>query len=175
MKLLDLNILTDGISTGLSVYNGGFLAEAASLCLDHNKHQLETAFQVGGHYTGSYQLKRLGITPAITGSYADTQEAIEYGACGIAIVLLNHETSWKVKRAWKGDGFDYWLGEENEDYPFQNKSRLEISGILKGTQGQISSRLKEKMEQTTVSDHMTIPAYACVVEFGDPRSLTGKR
>jgi hypothetical protein len=37
-----------------------------------------------------------------------------------------------VERACKGTGFDYWLGDEDDDL-FQWKARLEISGILKGT------------------------------------------
>lgn len=42
--------------------------------------------------------------------------------------------------------FDYWLGQKEDDIPFEDKARLEVSGILKGTTAQINRRLKEKME-----------------------------
>lgn len=72
-----------------------------------------------------------------------------------------------TQRSRKGTGFDYWLGDE-ADMPFQNKARLEVSGIRNGDQKIIKARVREKLTQTEVSDKTRLPAYVVVVEFGRP-------
>lgn len=52
--------------------------------------------------------------------------------------------------------------------PFQNKARLEVSGIRNGDQKIIKARVREKLTQTEVSDKTRLPAYVVVVEFGRP-------
>jgi hypothetical protein len=49
-----------------------------------------------------------------------------------------------------------------------NNARLEASGILKGTNYQINTRVKQKMKQVEVSDHFKLPAYVVVVEYSRP-------
>jgi hypothetical protein len=47
-------------------------------------------------------------------------------------MLIRQLTQFTViERSRKGTGFDYWLGSEDEagELPFQNKVRLEVSGI----------------------------------------------
>jgi len=67
----------------------------------------------------------------------------------------------------KSGGFDYWLGERGDPL-FQKKARLEVSGILSGKRSDIRARIKQKREQTTASDHLSLPAYIIVVEFSTP-------
>ena len=69
--------------------------------------------------------------------------------------------------------FDYWLGDKNSQYLFQDKARLEISGILKGTKSKIDYR--EKIKQTQQSNHLNLPAYIVVVEFSLPKSQVTKK
>ena len=175
MKKLNLAILEDGSSTGLSVRAGGFLAEAASVCLDSHSHPVEIPFSVEGVIAESYELTRLTTDALSAASFADMQETVEYGAMGIAVALLHDQKGWKVKRSWKGTGFDYWVGAEGDSQPFQDLARLEVSGSLKGTHIDLQTRLKQKLDQTNVSAGLGLPAYAVVVGFSDPKTLTGKR
>jgi len=175
MKQLKLELLEDGTSTGLSVRNGAFLAEAASVCLHSHSHGLSMMFAVEGDISEEYELHRLDVNELATNSFADLEEAAQFGAMGIAVAVIYDQTGCKVKRSWKGTGFDYWFGEESDGYPFQNLLRVEVSGDIKGTDSEIHSRLRKKMEQTEVSDGIGIPACAVIVEFSVPKSLTGMR
>ena len=73
-----------------------------------------------------------------------------------------------IQRSPKTTGFDYWLGEKGQSYPFQKKARLEVSGILKGTNAQVNRRLKEKFNQVKKSDITDLPAVVVIVEFSQP-------
>jgi hypothetical protein len=175
MKPLNLNILHDGSSTGLSVRYGGFLAEAASVCLESHNHSLRIPFDVDGDLKESYELIREEVNQSAANSFADLEEATQFGAMGVAVLMIYDLTSWKVKRSWKGTGFDFWVGYDEAGSPFQNKLRLEISGDLTGSINELQTRLKQKLNQTSKSDSLEIPACAVIVEFSSPKSLTGMR
>jgi hypothetical protein len=90
------------------------------------------------------------------------------------LIIENLTPLTVVQRSYKGPGFDFWLGEKNDDELFQGKKRLEVSGILKGDEKTIDYRIKSKLKQTERSDGV-LPAYAIVVEFSIPRSrILGK-
>jgi hypothetical protein len=72
-----------------------------------------------------------------------------------------------VERSKKGLGFDYWLGDEDDEELFTGKVRLEVSGILSGLRSQLQARVRQKKEQIKPSDHLA-PGYVAVVEFGTP-------
>lgn len=82
-----------------------------------------------------------------------------------------------VKRSHKGTGFDYWVGDDGpRRYPFDNKARLEVSGILRETEkNSVEHRIKEKCRQTEKSDHTRFKAFVAVVEFGHPMAKVVKR
>lgn len=80
-----------------------------------------------------------------------------------------------IYRAPKGKGFDYWLGKKDEATLFQNKVRLEVSGILKGNESDIKKRTNQKLKQTKRSDSSMLKAYAVIVEFSEPSSHISKR
>lgn len=64
----------------------------------------------------------------------------------------------------KGGGYDYWLGYK-EGFLFQERVRLEISGIRKENRGNsIANRVREKLKQVSISDGV-YPACVIVVEF----------
>jgi hypothetical protein len=73
-----------------------------------------------------------------------------------------------VQRAAKGPGFDFWVGdEEDDDLPFQGFARLEVSGILTGDAASLKARVNQKKRQVIPSDdHST--AIIAVVDFGHP-------
>lgn len=76
-----------------------------------------------------------------------------------------------IERAKKGNGFDYWIGDTGEDdLIFSGKARLEVSGIPSGGDADIASRFKLKRIQIRAGDHLGIPAYIAVIEFGQPKA-----
>ena len=79
-----------------------------------------------------------------------------------------------VERSRKGTGFDYWLGAD-DPRPFRRKARLEVSGILRGTQRDLEHRIRQKCRQTERSDHTRLEAFVAVVEFGHPMAKVVKR
>ena len=56
----------------------------------------------------------------------------------------------------------------------QKTARLEVSGIREGTTNAINKRVKERV-QTKQSDHLNLPAFVVVVEFGNPVATVVKR
>jgi hypothetical protein len=142
------------------------MADAAAVCLADQGHVGVIALRVTGAFRAVYLLHRLEVTDQMRATY-DPDEATEFGACGVAILVMRDLTGFTVQRAFKGGGFDYWLGMADEEKPFQNLARLEVSGIRRGNRRQIAARIRGKLQQ----DHPTdggLPAYAIVVEFSAP-------
>ena len=107
-----------------------------------------------------------------SGTYADLQEATEYGACGIALLVAVRLTGMsRVEQSAKGTGVDYWLGPDVSGQGiFQRAARLEVSGILDGDSSKIAARLNVKLRQTRRSDESNLPAYIAIVEFRRPET-----
>ena len=106
----------------------------------------------------------------------DDEVATEYGAYGIATLLVPRITNLQVvERSKKGTGFDYWLGSSMEtETLFQNKARLEVSGIRAGSEATIVGRVRKKLGQTVKSD-AALSVMVIVVEFSGPQSRVAKR
>jgi len=105
--------------------------------------------------------------------YNDEESTTELGAYGVAFLLILDLTDYTIiKRSRKGTGFDYWLGkaQENEELPFQNKERLEVSGIRSGDNSRVKARVNEKLKQVQPSNDTALPALIVVVEFSAPLS-----
>jgi len=153
-----------------------FFSQAAAVCLDNQNHSPGVTFKVEGDLSAEFQLFWPEVTQQMRDSWADMAESAEDGACCLAILIIQKLTEYFViKRSRKKTGFDYWLGNKDGQYPFQDKARLEISGILRGTLSQINYRVKEKIKQTQQSNHLNIPAYIVVIEFSLPKSQVAKR
>jgi hypothetical protein len=174
--VVDLNAL--GKPPGLpaiSVAKGQALAEAAAVCLEHQHHKSGKTMKVAGMRIAEYRLTWPSVTRQMRMTHNDLQEATADGACAIAISLARDLTGLSIiERSRKGTGFDYWLGKDAGTL-FQNKSRLEVSGILKGDKTTIERRLRRKLTQTKRSDVSNLPAFVCVVEFGTPQAHLVKR
>lgn len=148
------------------------MADAAAVCLADRGHGNEVILRVSGDLRGSYLLHRPDVTDRLRGTY-DPDEATELGACAIAILVMRDQTGLTVQRAFKGEGFDYWLGTVDEERPFQQMARLEVSGIRRGDRRRVAARLKEKLERVRSSEE-ALTAYVVVVEFSTPQARVGK-
>lgn len=165
--MLDLNDLAHGLPA-ITPSFGQYLAEAGALCLESQGHSKGQNLFVQGKYSKEYPLHWPDVTDQMERCLNDPEVATEHGAVGIAILLMKRLIGYAViQRSRKGTGFDYWLGDQ-EDMLFQNKARLEVSGIRNGNQKTVQNRVREKLTQTKVSDETTLPTYVVVVEFGKP-------
>ena len=52
---------------------------------------------------------------------------------------------------------------------------MEVSGIRNGNDGQVKTRVKQKLRQMNRSNDQKLPAYAIVVEFGRPLAEVKKK
>lgn len=189
-QTLDLSHLQiAGFCSGISPGTGGMLAEAASACLEDQGHDLKVSLAVGGQNPGTWWLARLPVTVDVLRSHNDLEKATENGAYGVALLLIRELTGWTafcqaarsgrrsirgLERQTRQTGSDYWVGVEEAGL-FQDKVRLEVSGILRGTAQQIRSRVKKKASQSARSDFTGLPALAVVVEFSRPFAEVSQR
>jgi len=166
-KTINIASLSAGMP-GLTPACGTMLAETAAVCLENNKHQVGVKLVLVGMASQTYKLVWLSVDDQKRRCYNDMQDATEWGACGVAILLVKELTGKVViERSRKGSGFDYWLGEDDDDKLMAEKARLEVSGILAGDMTSILTRVKQKKNQIKVTDHIA-PGYVGVVEFSAP-------
>lgn len=167
---LDLNRLDCGLP-GITPSWGGLLSEASATCLVSQNHDLGVEMDVLGPKKAQFKIYwNNKVQDQEFAAWNDEQELTEYGACGIAIMLVLELTGYTViQRAKKGTGVDYWLGHKESNTPFENSARLEVSGILKGGEKEVKGRVKKKIKQTEPSDGL-LPAFVVVVEFSKPLS-----
>ena len=165
--MLDLNDLGAG-QPGLTSQLGGAMAQAGAVCLEHEGHIPGTRLTVRGTIQASHVLNWAEVTGQARRTWADLREATEKGAEGVAILLIRRETGYvAVERAAIGTHIDRWLGYESDAPYFQRKARLEVSGILRGSDGDVRRRVREKMDRLGLTSHR-LPAYVVVVEFSGP-------
>jgi hypothetical protein len=158
---------------GWSLTFGAICAEAAAVCLDDQGHTVPVNLQIDGSQSGTIALRWTAIDDTIRRFNADQEVATEYGAYGIAALIMPHLTHLTIiERSVKGKGFgfDFWLGSIGSAAPlFQRKARLEVSGIRQGSKALIQSRVNMKLKQISPSD-VVAPGYVVVVEFGTPKA-----
>lgn len=159
---------------GLTATAGGFLAEAAAVCLGLCGHNEEVVLLVTGRTRLLYQVRRPSVTLQMRRAHADLPEATEHGACAVAILATREMTGMRVlERSAKGTGFDFWIGDES--VPFRLRTRLEVSGILRGTMADVDRRAEQKCRQTERSDASRLDALVFVVEFSQPLAKVTRR
>lgn len=159
---------------GWSLTFGASCAEAAAVCLDEQGHEEKVVMQVGGMQSCAIELGWNAVNDTIRRFNADKEVATEYGAYGVAALVMPYLTGLTIiERSIKGKGFgfDFWLGAiDDRASVFQRKARLEVSGIRRGAETTIQSRVKIKLRQISPSDAVA-PGYVCVIEFGTPKAL----
>ncbi len=171
MQCLDLESIKNGLPT-LTPEWGAFLSQSALYCLQENNHRTGVILKLVHCDEKEAQIVwTVKLDLRAQSSFGDKDEAVEYGATCIAILLAVKLTKFPtVQRSCKGTGFDYWLGyppTENE-LPFQKVSRLEISGIFRGDERNFTARIQRKKLQTSSSDSTNLPAIISVIEFSHP-------
>ncbi len=170
--VLNLDALQAGMP-GITPRVGAYLAEAAITCLEQENHAPNVHMQIDGECEHRLQVRwtQIGNAEQRVLAWGDPDVATEHGACGIAALLIVELTDYTViERARKGPGFDYWLGRKNGSaLLFQEKARLEVSGVRRGDNPAIESRVRRKMRQIEPSDY-GLPGVVAVVEFGSPRT-----
>ena len=147
---------------------GAAMAQAGAICLESQNHAPGVALTVRGNAAGSNY--RLTWTPTASAGIALWQcnQATEWGATAVAILLAKNEAPYPaIEAATLGTGIDFWLGDDS-NLDFQRDARLEVSGIRRGSDAEIARRVREKLVQTTQSDHSQTAAYVIVVEFSRP-------
>jgi hypothetical protein len=148
------------------------MTEAAAFCLQKNSHKSEECVLnctiTSKNDTEDFLLVWNELDPRAEWTYGDLDVATEYGAMGLAVLLSIRLTKYTtIERSMKGSGFDFWLGDKDSEM-FQKKARLEISGLFHGTESQFKSRIKQKIEQTNVSDNTGFDCFVSVIEFSKP-------
>jgi len=177
---LHLNDLrqTNSERPGWSLTFGATCAEAAAVCLDAQGHPERVVLQIDSIQSCTIELQWDAIDETIRRFNADQEVATEYGAYGIAALIMPRLTNFTViERSVKGKGFgfDFWLGSiDDPDTLFQRKARLEVSGIRKGSEALLQSRVNMKLKQISPSDTLA-PGYIAVVEFGTPKARIVKK
>jgi len=77
--------------------------------------EAEEEYQFIGDFCMAGSLKWLDTNGQNQSTWADLQEATEYGAYGVAIVVALALTELpKMERSAKGTGIDYWVGDSKD-------------------------------------------------------------
>jgi hypothetical protein len=172
--MLDLNHLSAG-QPGLTPALGAAMAEAGAVCLEQIPHTLGVQIVVGGSFQSAHDLHWPTVTDQVRRTWSDLREATKKGSEGIAILLINEETDYTtIERAAIGTRIDRWLGYQSDAPDFQRRARLEISGILRGDDGDVRRRSREKMDRLTLASSQ-LPAFVIVVEFSRPLAEVSKK
>jgi hypothetical protein len=155
---------------------GEALAQAAAVCLDDQGHTSGRSLALKGDFSGSCALRWRRSSKKARRTWNDLEVATEYGAYGVATLLVWRYAHLKVvERSRKGTGFDFWLGDgSGTGTLFQNKARMEVSGIRKGDEDAIRRRTAAKITQTKRTSS-SLPTFVVVVEFSSPQSRVVRR
>jgi hypothetical protein len=155
----------------LTPIRGAAYAEAAKVVLDLT-HKSPTELEVR---TAAPEIAMLHWSPPqqeAGHAWADVTEAIEDGACAIALLVAEFLYDFVVHaRAQKKTGCDFYLVKEGTtSRMFQPPSvRLEVSGIGVNTQQSMTVRVRTKLEQ--VQRGGSSPYLVIVVDFSKPQSV----
>lgn len=155
-----------------------FFVEGCILALERQGHESGVILQIEGDINASFELK-WSKSPK-QGGWQEPKVIAENGGIAIAFFLILELTEFEIiQQAVIGTGIDYWLGykETSDKYDAVNflNARLEISGMNNEPRSVLNNRVRQKIKQTRFSDHLEIPAYIIVTEFGKPISMLIKK
>lgn len=180
-RMYDVNLNVDSLELLLEGSRGvnremlAYHSQAAALCLQKQGHNSPKEGKVGGDWSGPMSISWKRKEQKSLENVWENEHATELGATVIALSLVAHKNYKVSKRAQRRDsnrrtGFDYWL-ENNSNNPsgFEDRVRLEVSGILRGTGGQINQRVREKAKRIQRLDNPDYRAIILIVEFSNPR------
>ncbi len=165
--IIDTRQLSQGLPAITPAF-GQTLVEAIAICLTERNHPPGITLEVEGDFHTEICLHYPPVTAQMQRCWNDAEYTTEQAAYGMAFLLIRHLTQLTViERSRKGSGFDYWLGLEQLNLPFQRMMRLEVSGIRQGNDSLIKTRVRIKQEQVRRVKN-DCPAYVAIVEFGTP-------
>lgn len=170
MALLDLDRLAELEAEGLTRAQGAAFAEAAAHCLEEHGHAQGVHLRVDGQVRATFELTWKRLPPNAAAAHRDLTDATEDGAVALAILVARVHLEYEViQRSRKGSGFDYLLRTVDPG-ALAPYARLEVSGILKGTERTIASRVRRKVRQVRIgrSRYGDTPAFIAVIEFSTP-------
>lgn len=171
-RMIYLEHLEEGYYS-LSKRKAAAHAEASFYCLTAQNQVSGVEMEVQGTFTETFCIVwDYTMTEQIERTWRERNEATDEGACGIAFLLITNLTEYNdIGRAYHLSGFDYYLGFKGAQEPFDKAAKLEVSGIRAAKKNsEITQRVKEKLDQTNVSDGDGLPTYVIVVEFSAPIS-----
>jgi hypothetical protein len=175
-NILNLEDLRHGCS-GILPSFGSFMCDCAIYSFASEGHQSGVILKVEmENQTLNYLVIWASeLTIQMSRSMNDNERATDYGAMGLAILLVLQLTEYQhFTVSQKGTGIDFFLFKEE---PFDAdilhaNARLEVSGMRKASKtNTIAIRLKQKSEQVKSSDEMGIDAYISITEFNKPTSI----
>lgn len=171
-RTLKLASLVEGMP-GLTPALGGSLAEAASVCLEEQGHEVVSLLTVEGHFAAVFALERTAVDEQMRNAHRHEETATENGACGVALTAIRELTGLTViRQSSRWSGIDYWLGSKDGGF-FQQTMVLEVSGIRQGGEHTIRARVRQKVEQMKRWGTEP-PGLVAVVEFNRPALRTAK-
>jgi len=150
------------------------MAEAAAVSIHNCGHELPHEIEVFRRGTRSTRHDLLGpvAKQRMLNTHGDPQEATEWGASGVAAIVV--ETFAKmtvIERVPKnGKGVDYLLaptGEcnlDDENFMAVPTHQLEVSGTLQHRMGEMDERVKEKIKRINDKPQL-LPTLVVVVDF----------
>lgn len=150
------------------------MQQAAWMCLHQKPHPQPVSFGVdceGGEPVPNV-VALTWTTPSdeLLRTYADLQEATEWGAAGVALFLMHHAWGFRrYQRSWKGTGFDFWASKDMEGELMEGCDHLEVSGLLNGDSGREQARVMQKLDQISRGG---LPGneVVAVINFGPPKA-----
>ena len=186
--MLDLGELAAADLPGVTREKGAELSQAAAVCLQSQGHQPGVRLVTRGDFDNAYALAWPPVSGQALRTWNDPEETTEDGAVGVAVLLSLQELGWPViLRSWRGTGFDYWLGSDDQsrisdaeraatdalrdllrDDNLVVRGVLEVSGIRQGSDREIQRRVNAKLRQIARFSHWNLPGYVIVVEFSHP-------
>lgn len=155
---------------GITPQTGAFLAEAAATSLYLSGHQSLVQLRLKSKSIEIFVVEwNQPINAQILKGWNDVEEATEFGAMGIAVLLINEVVGLEVAgRARKGDFSDYYLGDVNTR---QVVAELEVSGIFtENKNNRMNMRVRAKEKQVSKNTKRSYPVYIVVVEFSKPKA-----
>lgn len=104
MPHLNLSDLNDGLPAIPPAF-GKTLAQVGGLCLESQGHEPGVQLRVRGDRDNDYSLEWPQVTEQHRRGFNDPEEATEWGAVGVAVLLAKREIGYSVIERSRGDRF----------------------------------------------------------------------
>lgn len=174
MRKIHLDSLKIGLP-GISPAAGTFLAEAAAYSLHVQGHRSGIILEVEGDFNDQFIIEWTDkIDNQVLNTWKDHNEAVEYAATAIAILLLLKFTNFVIaERSFQHGIGDYILTTKEQNAYIGNEKQisgfLEVSGIWQESKGNtLNIRLRKKKEK--FKKRFGKSAFIIIAEFSLPKA-----